>query len=185
MQEPHLTPLPAAPALRRKWLAGAALTGLALGAGFSAWKYRLSPPQDDALAALWSLEFDLPSGGKYKMAALRGKPLVVNFWATWCPPCVEEMPLLDAFYRENAAKGWQMVGLAADNGNAVTRFLSKTPVQFPTPLAGLAGIELSRTLGNLSGALPFTVVINSQGAMALRHMGKLSAEQIANFSKLA
>ncbi len=77
-----------------------------------------------------------------------------------------------------------MVGLAADNANAVTKFLGKMPMQFPTPLAGLAGIELSRTLGNLTGALPFTVVINSQGDIALRHMGKLSAEQIADFTKI-
>jgi hypothetical protein len=98
---------------------------------------------------------------------------------------VEEMPLLDAFYRQHAAKGWQMVGLAADNAAAVNKFLRQTPVQFPTPLAGLAGIELSRTLGNVSGALPFTVVINSAGDIALRHMGKLNSEQIANFISIA
>jgi thiol-disulfide isomerase/thioredoxin len=166
-------------------LGGAALAGVAVGGGLALWKYRLAEPEGGALAALWALEAELPSGGMYQMSKLRGKPLVVNFWATWCPPCVEEMPLLDAFYRENAAKGWQMVGLAADNSIAVAKFLSKMPMGFPTPLAGLAGIELSRTLGNLSGALPFTVVINSQGAIALRHMGKLSESQVANISKLA
>jgi thiol-disulfide isomerase/thioredoxin len=170
---------------RRLLLGGAALAGVAVGGSLALWKYRLAEPQDGALAALWALEAELPSGGMYKIAKLRGKPLVVNFWATWCPPCVEEMPLLDAFYREHAAKGWQMVGLAADNTKAVNQFLGKMPMSFPTPLAGLAGIELSRTLGNLSGALPFTVVINSQGAIALRHMGKLSAEQIANFIKIS
>jgi len=162
-------------------LAAAAIAGVAIGGGLALWKYRLAEPEDGALAALWSLELELPSGGIYKVAKLRGKPLVVNFWATWCPPCVEEMPLLDAFYRQHVANGWQMLGLAADNAPAVNRFLSKAPVSFPTPLAGLAGIELSRTLGNLSGGLPFTVVINSQGSIALRQMGKLSAEQIANF----
>lgn len=170
---------------RRKLLfAAAAGTAALAGSGLALWRYRLSKPEDGALAALWALEAELPSGGIYKLAKLKGKPLVVNFWATWCPPCVEEMPLLDAFYRENAAKGWQIVGLAADNAKAVTKFLGQTPVQFPTPLAGLAGIELSRTLGNLTGALPFTVVINSQGAIALRQMGKLSAEQIADFRKV-
>jgi thiol-disulfide isomerase/thioredoxin len=170
---------------KRRWLwAGVACSAALAGAGLATWRYRLREPEDGALAALWALEAELPSGGVYKLDKLRGKPLVVNFWATWCPPCVEEMPLLDAFYRQNAAKGWQMVGLAADNANAVMKFLGKAPVQFPTPLAGLAGIELSRTLGNLTGALPFTVVINSQGAIALRHMGKLSAEQIADFTKI-
>jgi thiol-disulfide isomerase/thioredoxin len=165
-------------------LASAAIASAVAGAGWATWRYRLREPEDGALAALWALEAELPTGGVYKLAKLKGKPLVVNFWATWCPPCVEEMPLLDAFYKQHAANGWQMVGIAADTANAVTKFLGKTPVQFPTPLAGLAGIELSRTLGNISGALPFTVVINSQGAIALRHMGKLSAEQIADFTKI-
>jgi thiol-disulfide isomerase/thioredoxin len=165
-------------------LGGAAVVSAIAGAGWAAWRYRLRKPEDSALAALWALEAELPTGDVYKLSALRGKPLIVNFWATWCPPCVEEMPLLDAFYRQNAANGWQLVGLAADTAAAVNKFLGKSPVQFPTPLAGLAGIELSRTLGNLSGALPFTVVLNSQGEIALRHMGKLSAEQIADFKKI-
>jgi thiol-disulfide isomerase/thioredoxin len=169
----------------RRWLlAGAAATAALAGAGLATWRYRLREPKDEALAALWALEAELPSGGVYKLAKLQGKPLVINFWATWCPPCVEEMPLLDAFYRQHAAKGWQMVGIAADNAAAVTKFLGKMPMLFPTPLAGLAGIELSRTLGNVSGALPFTVVINSAGEIALRHMGKLSSEQIADFIKI-
>ncbi len=176
---------PAGAPSRRKWLyLGAAGCAALAGAGAALWRYRLAEPQDGALAALWALEAELPGGGMFKMGRLRGKPLVVNFWATWCPPCVEEMPLLDAFYRQNAAKGWQMIGLAVDNAAAVQRFLGKTPVSFTTPLAGLAGIELSRTLGNLSGGLPFTVVLNSQGQIALRHMGKLSAEQIADFAKI-
>jgi thiol-disulfide isomerase/thioredoxin len=179
------TPLQTASSRRRKlMLGGAALAGVTIGGGLAFWKYRLAEPQDEALAQLWAIEAELPSGGIYKLGKLRGKPLVVNFWATWCPPCVEEMPLLDAFYRQHAANGWQMVGIAADNAKAVNQFLGKTPVSFPTPLAGLAGIELSRILGNLSGALPFTVVLNSQGAIILRQMGKLSEQQIADFSKI-
>jgi thiol-disulfide isomerase/thioredoxin len=169
---------------RRLLFAGVAGAATVAGASLALWRYRLAEPENGVLSALWALEAELPTGGVYKLAKLKGKPLVVNFWATWCPPCVEEMPLLDAFYKQHAANGWQMVGIAADTANAVTKFLGKTPVQFPTPLAGLAGIELSRTLGNISGALPFTVVINSQGAIALRHMGKLSVEQIADFTKI-
>ena len=79
----------------------AALAGTAL----ALWRYRMAVPEDGTLAALWALEAELPSGGVYKLSKLRGKPLVVNFWATWCPPCVEEMPLLDAFYRANGGIG--------------------------------------------------------------------------------
>ncbi len=158
----------------------AAFAGLA-GAGLAWWQYRLEEPADDALTALWLLELELPQGGTLQLKTLRGKPIVLNFWATWCPPCVEELPLLERFYQQNAAKGWQVVGIAVDNGNAVNKFLNKMPLSFPVPLAGLAGTELSRSLGNLSGGLPFTVVFNAAGHVALRHMGKLSAQQIDEF----
>ncbi|MGA8513867.1 MAG: TlpA disulfide reductase family protein, partial [Burkholderiaceae bacterium] len=111
-------------------------------------------------------------------------PLVLNFWATWCPPCVEELPLLEAFYKLNAAKNWQVIGIAVDNAKAVKQFLGKMPLSFPTPVAGLAGTELSRSLGNVSGGLPFTVVFDASGQVALRHIGKLSAAQVDRFTAI-
>jgi len=77
--------------------------------------------------ALWNAEFDTPDGQILKMQNLQGRPLVINFWATWCAPCVEEMPLLDIFFRQNASKGWQMVGLAIDQPSRVRQYLSQTP----------------------------------------------------------
>jgi thiol-disulfide isomerase/thioredoxin len=161
----------------------AAAAGLA-GAGLACWQHGLVEPADDALAALWLLDLELPQGGTLALKSLRGKPMVLNFWATWCPPCVEELPLLERFYQQNSAKGWQVVGLAVDNAKAVKQFLTKMPLSFPLPLAGLAGTELSRSLGNLSGGLPYTVVLNAAGQVALRHMGKLSAQQVDGFSAI-
>jgi thiol-disulfide isomerase/thioredoxin len=158
----------------------AAAAGLA-GIGLAWWQHRLAEPADDSLSALWLLELELPQGGILQLKSLRGKPLVVNFWATWCPPCIEELPLLERFYQQNVAKDWQVVGLAVDNAKAVRQFLAKMPLSFPVPLAGLAGTELSRSLGNLSGGLPFTVVLNASGQVALRHMGKLRAQQVDEF----
>jgi thiol-disulfide isomerase/thioredoxin len=169
---------------RRTAMAGVAVAAGLAGAGLAWCQYRVKEPADDALADLWRLQLELPKGGTFQFKSLRGKPVVLNFWATWCPPCVDELPLLERFYRQNAAKGWQVIGLAVDTAKAVNQFLGKTPLSFPTPLAGFSGTELSRSLGNLSGGLPFTVVINASGNVALRHMGKLSPQQVDGFSSI-
>jgi thiol-disulfide isomerase/thioredoxin len=169
---------------RRVVMMGMGLTAGIAGAGLAWCQHRAQKPQDDALAALWALQLELPKGGSFEFNKLRGKPLLVNFWATWCPPCVEELPLLERFYLQNVAKNWQVVGLAVDNNKAVNKFLAKMPLSFPTPIAGLGGTDLSRSLGNLSGGLPFTVVVSAAGEVVLRHMGKLSAEQLDGFSSL-
>jgi thiol-disulfide isomerase/thioredoxin len=132
----------------------------------------------------WAQRFPTPGGGELVMQSLRGKPLLINFWATWCPPCVEELPLLDRFYRENAANGWQVIGLAIDNPAAVRGFLGKMPLSFPIGLAGLGGSELGKSLGNLAGGLPFTVVIGSKGAVLHRKMGKVSVADLALWRSL-
>jgi thiol-disulfide isomerase/thioredoxin len=170
---------------RQLLMTGAASSAALLGAGVAWNYYSIQQPADGAVEALWQLDLELPRGGHLPFKSLRGKPLVVNFWATWCPPCIEEMPLLERFYQQNTAIGWQMVGIAVDNAKAVTQFLNKTPLSFPTPLVGMGGVELSRALGNLSGGLPFTVVLNTDGEIALRHMGALSAAQVASFTTLS
>ena len=128
--------------------------------------------------ALWNAEFDTPDGQVLKMQNLQGRPLVINFWATWCAPCVEEMPLLDIFFRQNVAKGWQMVGLAIDQPSRVRQYLSQNAISYPIGLAGMTGTELGRLLGNEVGGLPFTVVLDGKGGLIQRKLGKLSAQEI-------
>ena len=128
--------------------------------------------------ALWNAEFDTPGGQVLKMQNLQGRPLVINFWATWCAPCVEEMPLLDIFFRQNASKGWQMVGLAIDQPSRVRQYLSQNAISYPIGLAGMTGTELGRLLGNEVGGLPFTVVLDGKGSLIQRKLGKLSAQEI-------
>jgi thiol-disulfide isomerase/thioredoxin len=115
------------------------------------------------------------------LADLKGQPLILNFWATWCAPCVKEMPLLDGFYREHRARGWQVVGLAVDSPTPVREFLGKLPVSFPIGLAGLNGVELSRSLGNPSGALPFSVLFDRGGRAVVRKLGLLKPADLADW----
>jgi thiol-disulfide isomerase/thioredoxin len=144
-----------------------------------AWRTRgLQTTRPAVESALWPLELATPAGGLLKMTSLRGKPLVLNFWATWCPPCVEELPLLSDFYQANAAKGWQVLGIAVDKPEPVRRFLAKSPVTFPVALADMRGLEISRSLGNLSGGLPFTVVLGMDGFVVHRKMGKVGPDDL-------
>ena len=160
-------------------LGGAALAAGAAGAGVAWWRTRLGAVDDGA--AIWPMRFETPTGGQLSFADLRGKPLLLNFWATWCPPCISELPLLDRFHREQQARGWQVVGLAVDNRAPVTEFLSKRPVGFAIGLAGLEGVELARTMGNAGGALPFTVVFDRAGGVKDRKLGTIQPDDLARW----
>jgi len=169
------------------YIGAAAAAGLA-GVGVAWLKHepqKLTTTQTNtAQDALWAMSFDTPDGQPQPMTSFRGKPLLLNFWATWCPPCVEELPLLDAFYQEQKAKGWQVLGLAVDQPSAVRKWLQAKPLGFPVGMAGLGGTELSKSLGNLAGSLPFTAVFGGSGALLNRKTGKVSSEDLAQWIRL-
>ena len=141
-------------------------------------------PISAAQDALWAMSFDSPDGQPKKMSDFRGKPLLLNFWATWCPPCVEELPLLDAFYQSQKGKNWQVFGLAIDQPSAVRKWLKAKPLNFAVGIAGLSGTELSKSLGNLAGSLPFTAVFGATGEMLHRKVGKISQEDLMQWALL-
>lgn len=170
---------------RRHWLyaAVAAVAGLG-GAGLAWWKFSLKPVDEGVMGALWQLSLDTPTGEPLTLQSLRGRPLLINFWATWCPPCIEELPLLDAFYKENAAKGWQVLGLAVDKVGPVRDFLGKQPLSFPVAMAGMEGVSLSKSLGNVSGGLPFSIVLGADGKVRNRKIGKVSQTDLTLWREL-
>jgi thiol-disulfide isomerase/thioredoxin len=168
---------------RTAMYAGVAALAALAGAGV-AWKRQsVVDMAPEAMAAFWAAEFDAPNGESLAMAAFQGKPLVINFWATWCTPCIEEMPLIDAFFRENEKKGWQVLGLAIDQPSRVKQFLSQFPVNYKIGLAGLNGTELAKKLGNDVGGLPFTIVLDTNGQLKQRKLGKLTADDIKKWAE--
>lgn len=115
-------------------------------------------------------------GQTQSMSQWRNRPLVINFWASWCPPCVKEMPDLNRLSQENP--GAQFLGIAVDTAANVTEFVNKVPVSYPIFVAGHGGIGLVRALGNPAGGLPFTVLVRTQGDMGPVILGPIDPDSL-------
>jgi thiol-disulfide isomerase/thioredoxin len=167
---------------RRALLTGAVAGGAALaGIGSAAWWHQRAGAADP-LAAMWQMRFERPEGGELAMASLRGKPLLINFWATWCAPCLREMPEIDRFYREFSKRPGEVLGLAIDGPAPVREYLRKVKVGFLIGLGGLDGTDLIHQLGNLQGGLPFTVLIGADGAVVEKKMGETSYAELKTWA---
>ena len=160
----------------------AAASAAAAGLGGALWRHRVQA-EAELQTLIWAKTFARPGGGELRLAAFRGKPVLLNFWATWCGPCITELPLLDQFHQEHQAQGWQVIGLAVDNDMPVQAFLAQRPVSFPVGLAGFEGVSLSRRLGNVGGGLPFSVVFNATGAAQHQKLGAIAPEDLARWAE--
>ncbi len=160
--------------------AAAAAAATAAGVGGALWR-RHSQAQTELQTMLWAKTFAKPGGGELRLAAFLGKPVLLNFWATWCGPCVTELPLLDRFHQDQQARGWQVIGLAVDNDAPVQAFLAQRPVSFPVGLAGFEGVNLSRALGNSGGGLPFSVVFDATGRAKHQKLGAIDSEDLTRW----
>ncbi len=133
------------------------------------------PVQPDP-AVFFNASFAGQNDAPVAMKTLSGVPLVVNFWATWCAPCVKEMPELDLIAAQTP--GVKVIGVAIDSKANVDAFLQKVPVSFPIYVAGHAGIEITRGLGNNVMALPFTVLINASGELFSKVLGEVNPQAL-------
>ena len=164
---------------RRRWMVAGFGVAAGLAGALTAWqKFQPHGVKDEVVQGFWLQEFEKPEGGTLVMNELRGKPLIINFWATWCPPCIEELPLIDAFFNQNKAKSLQVVGLAVDQPSMVRRYLTQKPLSFPIGLAGLNGTELGRSLGNTQSVLPFSVIFDAKGRLLAQKAGKLDQSDL-------
>jgi len=136
------------------------------------------PAPQSAVAQLWTATVTNPDGKPQSLILLKGHPVVVNFWASWCGPCVEEMPALSQLQREYAKKGVEFVGLGVDSDKNVKTFLQKVAVSYPVYVIGFGGADLARAFGNNAGGLPFTVVIDAKGRVRSTKLGQIQLNEL-------
>lgn len=123
--------------------------------------------------------FILPdtSGSEHNIGEWDGKVLVINFWATWCPPCRKEMPAFIELQDEFADQGLQFIGVAIDDADKVKDFMDTYGVNYPMLLGDLAAIEIAKQYGNRFGALPYTVIVDREGKIVFTRRGELEKHE--------
>jgi thiol-disulfide isomerase/thioredoxin len=157
----------------------AAAAAIALAAGILVHlTLRSGTPGADAVSALTVAQFKDLSGQTASLERWRGQVLVVNFWASWCPPCLEEIPGLVRIHRELAPKGLQIVGIAVDSADNARSSAAQLGVNYPVLVAGIDVIALTRRLGNRAGALPYTLILDRNGKVIATHLGLISEAEL-------
>ena len=166
---------------RRIWLAGGAAV-VAAAAGVAVRKWTRAPIAAEspvqAPASLGTLALPDLDGRTQALSQWRGRVVVVNFWATWCEPCRQEIPGLIRTEKKYSPDKLQMVGIAVDEAAKVRQFATELKIDYPLLIAGMEAIELTQKLGNVSGGLPFTALVNRDGAVVQTHLGQLSEAQL-------
>ena len=172
---------------RRQFLIsiGVALFALLLGVLSSRYLSQFGFSRDPVVTEVFKKEWFSPNQTKLDTQEWGGKVLILNFWATWCPPCVEEMPVLDQIQKEFGQQKLLIVGIGIDSPSNIGQFLEKTPISYPVALGGLEGSQIAKSLGNAQGGLPFTVVISPSGKIQGRKLGKISEDELRSFIKQA
>ena len=137
------------------------------------------------VGALFAQSMNDASGASHALGRWKGKALVVNFWAPWCAPCVQEMPELSQVALESAPKGINVIGIGIDSPANIAQFAAKLKISYPLYVAGMSGTDLSRQFGNSNGGLPYTVLIGADGKVVKTYLGKLKFDELkADLAKL-
>lgn len=162
----------------RRALLVAAVGSLAAAAGIGAHLWRIgsidAKPADDAARAILDSRLTTLDGLTRTLDGFRGQILIINYWATWCAPCREEIPMFVRLQRELAANGVQFIGIAVDQADKVVDFSREFGVNYPLFIGGIDAVELSRKAGNRAGVLPYTLVLDRSGAIHASLVGELT-----------
>jgi thiol-disulfide isomerase/thioredoxin len=137
------------------------------------------PAETSALQTLLRLTLADAKQTPIDLAAWQGQVRVINFWATWCAPCMEEMPAFSRLQDEFREKDVQFVGIALDTPANVQAFSEKYPVSYPLPIGNDQVLALTRALGNPHMSLPFTLIVSREGKILARKTGRLEAADLA------
>jgi len=145
-----------------------------------------APPETSASAPTAAINFDhnaimnMPfkdmNGEPQSLKKWQGKVIVLNFWATWCPPCREEMPELSAMQEQYNNKNLIIIGLSTDDLDTTKTFIKKAPVSYPILAGDMQAMKLAETLGNNRGILPYTVILDVKGAVVKTFFGRVNQQ---------
>ena len=170
------------PAVNRRIQAGLLLSVAIVAAVSGFWMRRESMISAEVQGAAQRLMLTthLDSGGRPQpMAQWDGKVLVINYWATWCTPCREEMPALMNVQRKYSANGVHVVGIAMDNVSKVREYAKELHIEYTLLMGSMETLDLSKDLGNRTGVLPFTVVLDRGGKLAYARAGALTEVELS------
>ena len=186
--------------INRRGLVVASLLGaVAFAAGFAASRWRRSEPRKPAAAAGesgWNaaggqvirsssadaagtapdFRFTDQHGEEHRLSDWNGMVRVVNFWATWCPPCVHEIPMLISIQESFRGRGVQLVGVAVDDPDGAFAMAKELGMNYPTMADSRRTLDLLHAYGNRAAVLPFTAFVDPQGTIRDRHAGELTME---------
>lgn len=133
-------------------------------------------PNKSMVSNFYNMNFKDVDGNQHLLKDYASRILIVNFWATWCPPCVKEMPVLNQIY--NDYDDVTVVGLAVDTLKNVTKFETKVSVDYPILMAGHDGIQIMKSLGNTKSGLPFTLIFDAKGTAKHKFLGEVTLDML-------